>query len=165
MERKLQQLIDRQEITDLIHDYCIHVDQYEPEKVAALFTEDCITDFGKINGGEVLGRRRVERGCRYTLAGWDATSHRVSNIRLWFEDDDDVRGVTYLHAWHRPYPGQPSYHIYARYNDRFTQTDQGWRFCARRLSVFGQEGRDGEFDDIDRHTPDPELVAKVRSRM
>ncbi len=31
MQDALRRLIDRQEITDLIHDYCTYVDRYEPE--------------------------------------------------------------------------------------------------------------------------------------
>ena len=164
MDPTLRQLVDRQEITDLIHDYCIYVDRYEPEKVGALFTEDCITDYGESFGGEVVGRRRVERGSGYTLAAWQATSHHVSNIRLWFEDDDNARGTTYLYAWHRVDDESPTFQIWARYNDRFVRTPEGWRFSERRLAVAGQEGAKNDFPGIGRRTPDPALVAKVRSR-
>jgi hypothetical protein len=164
MEQALRRLIDRQEIADLIHDYCIHVDRYEPEKVAALFTEDCITDYGAAFGGAVVGRRRVERGCGYTLAGWQATSHHVSNIRLWFDDADHAHGLTYLHAWHRVDDETPTFQVFARYNDRFVRTDEGWRFSERRVTAAGQEGGQNEFEGIGRRTPDPALVEKVRSR-
>jgi hypothetical protein len=147
MDRALRQLIDRQEITDLIHDYCIHIDRYETEKVGALFTEDCITDYGEAFGREVVGRRRVERGSGYTLAAWKATSHHVSNIRLWFEDDDT-----------------PTFQIWAQYHDRFVRTAEGWRFSERRVRAAGQEGANNDFPGIGRRTPDPALVEKVRSR-
>ncbi len=52
MEPELRRLLDRQEITDLIHDYCAYVDTYQPAKVAALFTADCIT--APCVGGVVL---------------------------------------------------------------------------------------------------------------
>jgi len=164
MDRALRQLIDRQEITDLIHDYCIHIDRYETEKVGALFTEDCITDYGEAFGGEVVGRRRVERGSGYTLAAWQATSHHVSNIRLWFEDDDTARGITYLHAWHRVDDDTPTFQIWAQYHDRFVRTPEGWRFSERRVRAAGQEGANNDFPGIGRRTPDPALVEKVRSR-
>ena len=162
MEQALRRLIDRQEIADLIHDYCIHVDRYEPEKVAALFTEDCITDYGAAFGGAVVGRRRVERGCGYTLAGWQATSHHVSNIRLWFEGDDAARSITYLHAWHEVDEHTPAFQIWGEYHDRFVRTEQGWRISERRFRAVGQENGDNPIEGIGRRTPDPALVAKHR---
>ena len=163
IERALRRLIDRQEINDLIHDYCTHLDRYEPDKVAALFTEDCVTDYGPSFGGEVLGREMVERGWTFALAGWVATSHHVSNIRLEFEDDDAAQGTTYLYAWHRA-GENPDFHIWARYHDRFVRTGEGWRFSERRLSAAGQMGANFSFPGIGRRTPDPALVAKVKQR-
>ena len=62
MEPELRRLLDRQEITDLIYDYCAYVDTYQPAKVAALFTANCITDYGPAFGGEVVGQQLVEKG-------------------------------------------------------------------------------------------------------
>ncbi len=164
MEDALRRLIDRQEITDLIHDYCTYVDRYEPEKVAALFTEDCVTNYGESFGGEVLGNKLVAKGCAYTLAGWIATSHHVSNIRLEFEDDDRARSSTYLYAWHKHDDDRPDLEIWARYLDIFVRTPAGWRFQERRVQVAGQRGASNDFPGIGRRTPDPALVARVKAR-
>ena len=164
MDRALRETLDRQEITDLIHDYCTYVDQYETEKVAALFTEDCITDYGPAFGGAIAGRRRVERGTGYTLATWRSTHHQVSNIRIRFENEDTATSLTYLHATHWVDDEAPVFHLYGRYLDRFVRTDEGWRFSERRLTVSGQENGENDFPGIGRRTPDPALVEKVRSR-
>lgn len=42
----LQQLLDRQEIVDVIHSYCRNVDLVNAAEIAALFTEDCVVDYG-----------------------------------------------------------------------------------------------------------------------
>lgn len=165
MESALRRLIDHQEITDLIHDYCTYLDLYEPALVAALFTEDCITDYGPSFGGEVAGREKLERGWFHALATWEATSHHVSNIRLEFEDDDNARGTTYLYAWHRHGDSEtPDLHVWARYNDRFVRTSEGWRFSERRVTAAGQIGADYSFHSIGRRAPDPTVVAKARER-
>ena len=48
---------------------------------------------------------------------------------------DTARGVTYLHAWHRIDADTPTFDVFARYNDRFVRTGEGWRFSERRLGV------------------------------
>ncbi len=164
MDPELRRLLDRQEIQDLIHAYCECVDTYQPAKVAALFTADCITDYGPSFGGESVGPELVEKGCAYTLATFEATSHHVTNIRLHFEGDDTARGVTYLYAWHKLGDGKPDFQIWARYLDRFTRTPEGWRFSERRLAVAGQAGAQNDFPGIGRRSPDPALLEKIRKR-
>ncbi len=62
MERELQRLLDKEQISDLIYAYCTHLDLNEPERVGALFTEDCVTDYGAALGGPTHGRDRLQRG-------------------------------------------------------------------------------------------------------
>src|SRR5712691_8063634 len=94
----LQQLGDRQAITDLIHAYCFHFDNNEPDAVAALFTGDATVDYGPesptIVGSAAIGTT-IAVGLERTFA---ATSHHVSNIRIIFEGPDRARSVTYLYA-------------------------------------------------------------------
>lgn len=44
----LQRLLDRQEITDLLHASCRGVDLVDASAVAAPFTDDCVVDDGPI---------------------------------------------------------------------------------------------------------------------
>ena len=129
MDPALRELVDRQQIEDLVHDYCTHVDRYEPEKVAALFTEDCVTGYGPF-GGVREGRDVLERGFGFTLAGFAATSHHVSNLRLRFEGPDVALGYAYLYAWHRYPDDRPDYEIWGRYDDRFVRQPDGWRIAS-----------------------------------
>jgi ketosteroid isomerase-like protein len=76
----VQELADRQAIADLIHDYCLHFDNNEPEAVAALFTDDAVVDYGPeattIVGADAIATR-IAVGLEKTFL---ATSHHVSNI-------------------------------------------------------------------------------------
>ena len=45
-ERDVRELVDRQAIADVIHAYCFHFDQNEPERVAELFTANATVDYG-----------------------------------------------------------------------------------------------------------------------
>lgn len=133
----LRELLDRQAIADLIHAYCYHFDQNEPERVAALFTADATVDYGPesatIVGAESIAAT-IAVGLEQTFA---ATSHHVSNIQLTFDGPDRARGVTYLYAWHRYTDGSPDGELWGRYHHRFERTDDGWRISELVLRAAG----------------------------
>lgn len=133
----VRRLEDRQMITDVIHGYCFHFDNNEPELLAALFTDDVELDYGPdrpaIHGREEA-QERLASGLDRVFA---ATSHNVSNIQLRFEGQDRCQGTTYLYAWHRYHDGAPDGHLWARYHHRFVRTVQGWRIAWLQLRVLG----------------------------
>ena len=146
----LRELVDRRDIADLLHAYCTFLDTNRPARVAGLFAEDCVADYGPSFGGPIRGRERIERGCARTLALWSATSHHLSNIRIEFPERDRAEASSYLYAWHRPVDGGPDFHLWARYYDRLRRTPDGWRLAERRLRVAGQSGGEFDFAPIER---------------
>ena len=139
MERQavVQELLDRQAITELIHAYCFHFDRNEPDEVAALFTDDATVDYGPevttvVGAGAIAAAIAV--GLENTFA---ATSHHVSNITLTFDGPDEARGITYLYAWHRYVDGSPDGELWGRYNHRFVRTKDGWRIAELVLTAAG----------------------------
>jgi ketosteroid isomerase-like protein len=133
----LRALADRQAITDLIHAYCFHFDNNEPDAVAALFTDDATVDYGPesptIVGSAVIAAT-IAVGLERTFA---ATSHHVSNLQIAFEGPDRARSVTYLYAWHRYVDGSPDGELWGRYRHRFVRTDAGWRIGELLLEAAG----------------------------
>ena len=133
----LREFADRQAIADLIHAYCFHFDNNEPESVAALFTDDATVDYGPESAtivGSVAIATTIAVGLERTFA---ATSHHVSNIHITFEGADQARSVTYLYAWHRYVNGSPDGELWGRYRHRFTRTDAGWRISELLLQAAG----------------------------
>ena len=133
----LRELADRQAITDLIHAYCFHFDNNEPEAVAALFTDDATVDYGP-ESAAIVGSPAIATtiavGLERTFA---ATSHHASNIQITFEGPDQARSVTYLYAWHRYVDGSPDGELWGRYRHRFTRTGAGWRISELLLQAAG----------------------------
>lgn len=133
----LRELQDRQLIADLIHAYCDHFDRNEVEAVAALFTEDATIDYGPetatIVGASGLAAT-IAIGLERTFA---ATSHHVSNIRIFFDTPDAARAVSYLYAWHRYVDGTPDGELWGRYRHRFERTEAGWRISELVLEAAG----------------------------
>lgn len=149
MQDRLRELVDRQEIADLLHDYCRFLDVNHPEQVAALFTEDCVADYG-VGLGVIHGRAALEKGVARSMATFEATHHHLSNIQLCFEDDGSVRGTSYIYAWHRRSADEPDQHLWGEYHDRFVRTPEGWRIAERRLLAAGHRNFPFEWTPIDR---------------
>jgi ketosteroid isomerase-like protein len=133
----LQELADRQAIADLIHSYCFHFDNNEPDAVAGLFTADAVVDYGPeattIVGAEAIATT-IAVGLERTFL---ATSHHVSNIQITFDTDASARSVSYLYAWHRYVDGSPDGELWGRYRHSFVRTDGGWRISALLLEAAG----------------------------
>jgi ketosteroid isomerase-like protein len=133
----LRELADRLAITDLIHAYCFHFDNNEPEAVAAAFTADAVVDYGPeaatIVGVEAIAST-IAVGLEYTFL---ATSHHVSNIQITFDEPDRAHSVSYLYAWHRYVDGSPDGELWGRYRHRFVRTEAGWRISELLLEAAG----------------------------
>jgi uncharacterized protein (TIGR02246 family) len=136
-EALLRELSDRRAIEGLVHAYCRHFDQNEPELVAALFTDDAVVDYGpefpNIVGAEAIAET-IAVGLEQTFA---ATSHHVSNIEVVFEGRDRAIGHTYLYAWHRYRDSSPDGELWGRYRHRFERTSDGWRISELVLTAAG----------------------------
>lgn len=147
----LQRLVDHQAITDLIHAYCRGVDAVDTPAVAALFTTDCVVDYGPGLGEPTNGSAQLEQRLARGLPRFAATSHHVSNIEITFADSGwTASGVTYLYAWHRYRDGRPDAELWARYHDRFVRDGDRWLISERILRVAGQQDFDADWYPIDR---------------
>jgi len=133
----VRELADRQAIADLIHAYCFHFDNNEPEAVAALFADDAVVDYGP-DAATIVGADAIVTtiavGLEHTFL---ATSHHVSNIQIAFDGPDCARSVSYLYAWHRYADGSPDGELWGRYRHTFVRTDAGWRISELLLEAAG----------------------------
>jgi ketosteroid isomerase-like protein len=132
----VQELIDRQAITDLIYAYCERFDRNDPDGVADLFTLDAIIDYNPdtadISGAELASTIAI--GLRDIFA---ATSHHVSNVMITFEGSNAARSLCYVDAWHRYRSGAPDGFLWGRYLHRFRRTGAGWRISSLLLQAAG----------------------------
>ena len=138
----LQLLHDREEIADLIHEYCVRVDRLEPERVAELFFEDCVVDYGPSLGGPDTGREPLIKKLDAGLRRYDATHHQVSNLQIRFDGSDRATALSYVRAWHGV-PGdrrEDDFIVYGQYHDVFERREGRWGFAERRILVSGDSG-------------------------
>ena len=137
----LQQMVDRQEITDGLHWYTRWVDLNRVDKQVEIFADD-----GRINFGAgddwTQGRENIRTLIHPLVQLYAATHHYITNVEIEFDGPDDARSQCYLHAWHRPVDGSDDFVLYAQYHDLWTRTADGWRIKERRLKTAGTEGRE-----------------------
>ena len=137
IERRVQELLDRQAIADVIHAYCFHFDQNEPERVAELFTAECHGGL-RARGGDDRGQRLDRRNDRDRPP---AHVRRHEPSRLQHPADvrgrRHARGITYLYAWHRYVDGSPDGELWGRYHHRFERTSTGWKIAELVLTAAG----------------------------
>ncbi|MGZ6958370.1 MAG: nuclear transport factor 2 family protein [Ilumatobacteraceae bacterium] len=156
-DRELRGLLDRQAITDVLHRYCRNVDLFRADKIAELFTDDCVVDYGPGQGGAIHGAAQLEAGLRSRagLKRFSATSHHVSNIQIDFTDDDHASSVCYLYAWHAwTDSSRPDAYLWGQYHDRVVRRDNGWLIASRHLILAGQRDFPIEWDWIGRTSVD-----------
>jgi hypothetical protein len=137
---ELRQMLDRQAISDLLHEYCTCADINDPDGIAACFTPDCVADYGPGVGPPSRGTASRRREAARDLALFSATSHHLSNIVIRFEGDDRASASSALMAWHRPAAGGDDWTLWARYEDIVVRTADGWRIQERRMTVAGAHG-------------------------
>ena len=129
---EIQELFDRQEITDVMHSYCRFVDLNLPEKQVECFTIDATADY--YGGNELVGRGAILEMLQEALTRFTATCHTLSNIEISFESPNTANSISYVQAWHRKPSGpEDDYEVRGQYHDRWLKTEEGWRISYRKF--------------------------------
>ena len=61
-EYKLKELADREEIAFLLHEYCRILDAMDLDTLAAIFTDDCVVEYGPEERLQSRGKAAVRQG-------------------------------------------------------------------------------------------------------
>jgi hypothetical protein len=129
LERRIQILEDREEITKLKARYCNYVDgswdrlTHDYDGVASIFVEDGLWEAGPKLRGE--GREGI-RDFFKAAQNISFAFHRISNPIIEISDDTATGNWHVLVALTQP-GGKPVW-IAGIYNDDFVRTPEGWKF-------------------------------------
>jgi ketosteroid isomerase-like protein len=133
----IRELIDKDQIIDLVHEYSYGVDHRQYDEVVSLFTEDCVVDYapGITPVRSRAGLRKMfERGA----GGFTATSHHNANVLVTFVGADRASVRASVYAWHRRADGVTP-QLWGYYHDAVVRLPEGWRIAHRQLRVLGVE--------------------------
>lgn len=141
---RLEDLLDRSDISDMIVAYGRALDEKDWDGYAALFTDDAELEFpfmegewARSSGGPGLAEK-VARGLR----GFHITHHMMTNQQVWI-DGDTARSTSYLHSVHVRKEGDEEDHwdLGGWHHCEYRRTPDGWRFTKVRLeSVWQSDG-------------------------
>jgi len=130
LEQRLQELLDREEIRQVMYSYARGVDRCDPGLIADAYHEDAWDDHGNFRGGrDLVVDTIVGRG-----AAARASMHHLGNVLI--ELVGDVAHVeTYFMACQElDLDGRVHTRMRAgRYLDRFERRDGRWRIAHRTV--------------------------------
>jgi hypothetical protein len=131
VEAALQQLLDKQAITELVHAYCNAADRQDHDKLRQLYHADAIDDHGGFFKG--LAMEFIDR-LPEIQAPMEILHHNVTTLNIAL-DGDYAEGEVYVLAFHkvRTEDGALDLLIGGRYLDRYARRDGQWRFAERAV--------------------------------
>ena len=116
----LQNLLDKQEITELCYRYGVALDSRDWAGLAGLFTPDANAFY--LDMPPSYGYQAIEDTCRKALAPMSATQHLIANVVVRV-DGDAAESSCYLQAQHvkAGTPGGDNFIIAGRYDDKLVR--------------------------------------------
>ncbi len=146
-DARIHLLLDRADISQVLHSYATAIDTRDWDLLATCFTEDLEADFRDFGGREVVKGRDVWLEIiKGTIQGLDATHHLTAN-HVHQIDGDTATLTAYLQALHRldTARSDPEYTVGGYYTCEMVRTDReaangGWRMRRYALNVTWHRG-------------------------
>lgn len=137
----LQEIQDRNEITDLMHLYAEMVDRREWKMMDRIFALEATIDYTS-TGGHSGPFRETLAWLDRALESWPVNLHIVTNLLIEI-DGDKASARCYFHApMGRNAPDGSQFIITnaGRYLDRLIRTNAGWRILSRHCQQTIMQG-------------------------
>ena len=134
-EERVQQLIDKQEIHELMAHYAERIDAKDPAGAAACFATDGIGVYwGNYEGPEAIAERLTAILDQFTV-----TSHHLSNVQI-KRDGERATAMSYVYSFHRLVGNDEPMHYWGRWIDALRKDFGRWHFTHREVVDVGRVG-------------------------
>jgi hypothetical protein len=126
----LQQLLDKQAITEVLYRYARGVDRCDRATMATVYWPDAEDDHMVFKGG---GQALLDY--LYNAVLHMRTAHRVTNVLIEFESAVSAHCESYVWAYHNMAVGEGREDVVfgGRYVDRFAKRGEEWRIAKRQV--------------------------------
>jgi len=130
-DQRLQELLDKQALMDLIHAYCNAADRHDHAKMRALYHEDAIDEHGHFAKGPAMDFIDKLPEIQKPMA---ILHHNVTTVNLKL-DGERAEGEVYIIAFHQVERdgGRFDVLIGGRYFDKYEKRDGVWKFSHRSI--------------------------------
>jgi len=131
MDSRLQALLDKQEITELVHSYCNAADRHDHDKMRTLYHEDAVDDHGAFFKG--LAMEFID-ALPAIQAPMLILHHNVTTVNLAVEGSY-AEGEIYVLAFHQVQTGGEPVDLLigGRYFDKYEKRAGVWKFSHRAV--------------------------------
>jgi hypothetical protein len=126
LEKRLQELVDKQDIVDVIHRYCRGIDRFDRELALSAYHSDAVEDHGIV---VMKAADFVDWALSMHAELHVAHTHVVSNISIDLDGD-----TAHVESYYRAFcesKVKPNMVTAGRYVDRFERRDGKWAIAAR----------------------------------
>lgn len=127
----------REQILNLMNEYCYRIDAGDLEGFAALFEDAVFHVLGDPSGGQNGAAEVLEMLGNITLYdGKPLSKHVLSNVTIEVDDEHGTATAqSYITVYQAVPPDFPLQAIFlGHYHDEFVRTESGWRFKRRTIS-------------------------------
>lgn len=130
-DQLIDELLDRQAITELVHAYANAADRHDHVKMRALYHEDAIDDHGHFSKGPAMDF--IDK-LPEIQAGMAILHHNITTVNLKL-DGDYAEGEIYLLAMHQVKAEDRLFDVLigGRYFDKYEKREGGWKFAHRAV--------------------------------
>ncbi len=138
----VQELLDRADVSAVLHRYCLAIDTKDWALLESCFTEDMEADFRSFAGREtVKGREPWLAAIRSSMAGMDATQHLSGNHSHKIDGDHaTLRADIQALPMFQNERGDSEYTVGGWYDIELTRTPEGWRIHRYAITVSWHRG-------------------------
>jgi len=130
-EAKLQNLIDRNEIIDVMSRYATGIDQRDPALYRSCFTDELERDMFAQGFEQGSADSWVETAMN-AVSPFQTTQHIITNHTIEI-DGDEATCVAYLQAQH--WNPENFLLVGGYYTDKLRRTPEGWRIHSLQLKI------------------------------
>lgn len=132
LEQQIQELLDKQALTELIHAYCNAADRHDHDKMRTLYHPDALDDHGSFSQGSAMDF--IDR-LPQIQAPMEILQHHVTTVNLKLAGDY-AEGEVYVLAFHKIRKDDgSSFDLLAggRYFDKYARREGTWKFLHRSV--------------------------------
>lgn len=133
LDSKVQEILDKESIRELVHIYCRAADRHDHELMRKLYHEDAYDDHGSFFKGKAMEFIDLLPEIQKSMGilHHNVTTH---NIHLM---GNLAEGETYIIAFHQVLTDESSYDVIigGRYFDKYEKRDGVWKFSSRAVDA------------------------------
>ena len=137
MDEKLQRLLDREEIRDLVNRFSAYEDRRMWDEAAECFTEDGVFDETAVDGPRSEGREQIRTffkeqvGAAMTFLAHYATGHVITE-----QSDDEAKGFFNCFFEGGLHDGT-IVKVHGYLDDTYARVDGKWLFKTHKVVLYG----------------------------